>query len=416
MDDDDFQEARPRTSGVIAAAAAKKREKKAASSSSRAPKPTSVHVQVIGGGGGGDGGDSGAGGCSSGGSNAAPSPMAPPPRLPSGAAGASAQPRPTLALASPPPAALQQRASPGSWPSLPLGPAAINSSAPPSVAPTPSKKPAAKRKVASTPVDDGADEPQPVKPKAARTPKAATPRSSTPKSATPASGSRAREDDVASLVEAHLLARNKPLNGQMISDGLLGDGHKVSRAAAEKQLAILVEQGVVTVGEWNKAKLWWPTQERLSATDDAGIDQRIEALQARLPALKAAGLATAREVSERSKLPSFEQLAEQLATEEKACDVLRARIASREAKAKSEAAKTFTPAEAKKIRAQFEKLQKEWGRRKLMLRERLQEYAEEAGKKMAALVDDLGIELDEDVDVDSAQYGVRCKWPIKAGK
>jgi len=51
-----------------------------------------------------------------------------------------------------------------------------------------------------------------------------------------------------------------------------------------------------------------------------------------------------------------------------------------------------------------------------MLRERLQEYAEEAGKKMAALVDDLGIELDEDVDVDSAQYGVRCKWPIKAGK
>jgi hypothetical protein len=86
---------------------------------------------------------------------------------------------------------------------------------------------------------------------------------------------------------------------------------------------------------------------------------------------------------------------------------------AQEAKAKGEAAKNFTPAEAKKVRAQYEKLAKEWNRRKLMLREKLQEYSEASGKKMPALVEELGIELDEDIGVDSAQYGVKCKWQRK---
>lgn len=46
-----------------------------------------------------------------------------------------------------------------------------------------------------------------------------------------------------------------------------------------------------------------------------------------------------------------------------------------------------------------------------MLREKLHEYAEEAGKKVAVLVEEMGIELDEDHDVDPTQYGVKCKFP-----
>lgn len=84
---------------------------------------------------------------------------------------------------------------------------------------------------------------------------------------------------------------------------------------------------------------------------------------------------------------------------------------AQDAKSKEEASKKFTPAEAKKVRAQYEKLQKEWTRRKRMLREKLQEFSEDANKKVSALAEEMGIELDEDLGVDPTQYGVRCKFP-----
>ncbi|KAJ1627504.1 Tat binding protein 1-interacting protein-domain-containing protein [Pavlovales sp. CCMP2436] len=395
-DDDDFEEAMPRKSGgVLAQAAQKKRDKKKEGSgaSSRAPKPTSVHVQSLGG---------------------APSAsvFVPTTQSLSGAAGKQSVSPHGPAVSTPPP----QSARLGSSGS---GPSALDALAPPSVAATPTMR-AAKRKAPSTPTEGGSGSKQPT-PKAPRTPKAAaTPKKpptpqSTPRGA--GQGARAAESDAGALVAAHLLARNKPLNSQMISDGLLGDGHKVSKPLVEKQLATLVEAGTISAGEWGKAKLWWPNQERISATDDDEIDAKIAALQARLPAIKAAGLAKAKEVGERSRLPSFTLLGEHLADEERACEALRTRIAAREEKEKSGPNKSFTPAEAKKIRSQHEKLTKEWGRRKLMLREKLQEYCEASGKKMPALVEEIGIELDEDLGVDPTQFGVKCKWPQpKPGK
>jgi hypothetical protein len=88
----------------------------------------------------------------------------------------------------------------------------------------------------------------------------------------------------------------------------------------------------------------------------------------------------------------------------------RAPSSAQEAASKAGASKAFTPAEAKKVRSSYEKLQKEWGRRKLMLRERLAEYAEGTNKKIAVLVDELGLEFDEDTGIDATQFGVKVKW------
>lgn len=381
-DDADF-DMPPKKVGVLAASSQKKRDKsKEGSGSSRAPKPSSVHVQSIGGG------------------SATTAELA-------AAIGAG----PTTAGGAGP------SASPPPRPSAPFAPLAVNALP---ASPTP-KKAAAKRKACSTPEgeddDDGDREAvSKPKPKAARTPpKAATPKSPGASAGTPngAAGGRLAEGDVAGQVERFLLSRNKPLNAQMISDGLLGDGLKASKAAVEKQLAVLVEKGSINTGEWGKAKLWWPNQEAIASECDDGIEEKIAALQARIPGLKAAGQAKARELADRSKMVPFDQLQSQIADEEAACSALELRISARAAVAGSGSEKALTPAEAKKVRAQHEKYLREWARRKRMLLDALQQYCESSGKKLPALVEEMGIELDEDVGVDLLQLGVKCKWPSK---
>lgn len=487
MEDDDFQQA-----AAPPAAQSKSRlklKKKDSSSSSRAPKPASVHVQSIGGG-------------SSGGAAGGP------PRGPGAAASPVAAPTQPDASATPVGAEKQvcRASAPGAGPSAQPLAEAVQNTQPES---SPSQPPASGKRKASASAGEGAAS-QP-KAKAARSTPKSTPRKTTPKtspaSATP-KGGRLGEQDALGLVEAMVLRKNKPINGQVVSDALLGDGHKVSKPAVEKHLATLVEKGSVLHHEWGKAKLWWACQEQLAQSSDGGVDAKLTALEGRLPEMKQRAKAVAQGARLRArcvpctqhalpgrrrrrrthrrpcaralarpcaraparrvaaavldvkKMATFEQLGEQLEAEEAACAALRERLAERvrapapyvargrglrasrarpsralsathaphaphasrcpralarsqEAAAKGELKRSFTAAETKKLRTAHEKLRKEWQRRKLMLKDKLLEYIEASSKKLPALVEELGFELDEDVGVDAAEYGVKCKWPQK---
>ena len=195
---------------------------------------------------------------------------------------------------------------------------------------------------------------------------------------------------------------NQPVNAQMVVDHFRS---AISKAAAEKQLLELAASGHVVLKENGKSKIFWLNQEDMDAPSEAELRQldsdisRVTAekrtMNERLASLKAS-------VSAHAKMRSLEELR----AEEKH---LRDSLWKSEAQLSSKQGNSgdvppMSDKESEQVGNFYRKSLKEYKRRRSTCLEILQNLSENLGKPVKQLMEEWGLEGDEDHGVSVSSF------------
>ncbi|KAJ8902405.1 hypothetical protein NDN08_006810 [Rhodosorus marinus] len=210
---------------------------------------------------------------------------------------------------------------------------------------------------------------------------------------------KAKDEDV---VNEFLSAQNRPFSLQQIVDGLQSKGLK--KTACERALNVLVENGNVTLKEFGKAKIFLCRQDSIEIPDeqemmqmDADITEKAEELKqltSKRQELEKQISALNTAISLSDAISKCDQLNEEIAASRKKLDGM------------GPESEQVTEEEKKSVEDQYKKMRKEWTSRKRTAKDILDGISEGSGKKPKELVEEIGLETDEEQDSALSQLPV----------
>eukprot|EP00898_Chlorokybus_atmophyticus_P001348 jgi/Chlat1/2213/Chrsp17S02774 len=199
-------------------------------------------------------------------------------------------------------------------------------------------------------------------------------------------------------IEGRVLAfvneQNRPLNAQYVADHLQTQG--VKKTAAQKALDALAEGQEITAKDFGKQRLYIARQDRFEIPSEqelAAMESRLKALTSDVESEKAIVGVMENEVKSLHSALTDEQLITRTAELQK----------QKLAKLRSGAV-LVSPEERAKVLAAYLKTVNEWKKRKRMFKDFFNTITEAIDKKTADLMEEMGVETDEDAGVDINEY------------
>ncbi|KAL6074654.1 PSMC3 interacting protein [Balamuthia mandrillaris] len=209
------------------------------------------------------------------------------------------------------------------------------------------------------------------------------------------SKSKGGNGDAKKIILTYMKSQNRPYNAQMIFDNLHGE---VKKTQAQKVLTELVESGEIVEKAKGKQKIYWPNQEGLEAGDKSeldAIDAQIKACKEELKQLK-------EEMEQQRQRNSALNSAKTNQEVEEETERLTKENAEFEAKLGKlqGGAKLVSKADKAKAEKAYETSRAEWRRRKRICMEVIKSIGEPTNKKDKQIIEELGLETDEDAGAD----------------
>ena len=208
--------------------------------------------------------------------------------------------------------------------------------------------------------------------------------------------------------------QNRPRNAQDVSDHFKG---ALSKSQAEKHLEALSEAGSVRMKLNGKAKVFWYNQElvpELSAAEKAKLAADLAAAKAQV-ARGADELAQLQKSLKAGRARrSLDELTAEALTLRMEVQNEEAALAKRKGAKGDGGAPALTEAEAKKVKADYSRLLKEYKKRRRQCLEIVDQISEGCGKPPKKLIEEWGLETDEDYGVNQKDFPILDARPAPA--
>jgi len=208
--------------------------------------------------------------------------------------------------------------------------------------------------------------------------------------------------------------QNRPRNAQDVSDHFKG---ALSKSQAEKHLEALSEAGSVRMKLNGKAKVFWYNQElvpELSAAEKAKLASDLAAAKAQV-ARGADELAQLQKSLKAGRARrSLDELTAEALTLRMEVQNEEAALAKRKGAKGDGGAPALTEAEAKKVKADYSRLLKEYKKRRRQCLEIVDQISEGCGKPPKKLIEEWGLETDEDYGVNQKDFPILDARPAPA--
>lgn len=176
----------------------------------------------------------------------------------------------------------------------------------------------------------------------------------------------------------------------------------VKKSGVERSLASLVQKGIVTKKEYGKTKLFLRSQSDIELPDEETIreeEEEVKSLQTRISEVEAS-LAEARvkESAMRSQLTVDEARAQ--------CEALEEKVEEKRGKLEKLGDPSLLPTKEDKLKVEMEyfRFRTAWKKRKRIVKNIADTISEAMMKKPKELFEMIGIETDEDMKVNIADY------------
>ena len=264
--------------------------------------------------------------------------------------------------------------------------------------------------VASEPAAASAPAPAPAPSAPAAAAAAASPAPAKAKAGKAKAASTSAPDAVLDFMQQ----QNRPRNAQDVSDHFKG---ALSKSQAEKHLEALSEAGSVRMKLNGKAKVFWYNQElvpELSAAEKAKLATDLAAAKAQV-ARGADELAQLQKSLKAGRARrSLDELTAEALTLRMEVQNEEAALAKRKGAKGDGGAPALTEAEAKKVKADYSRLLKEYKKRRRQCLEIVDQISEGCGKPPKKLIEEWGLETDEDYGVNQKDFPILDARPAPA--
>eukprot|EP01087_Luapelamoeba_hula_P017992 TRINITY_DN5734_c0_g1_i1.p1 TRINITY_DN5734_c0_g1~~TRINITY_DN5734_c0_g1_i1.p1 ORF type:complete len:236 (-),score=48.81 TRINITY_DN5734_c0_g1_i1:74-718(-) len=198
-------------------------------------------------------------------------------------------------------------------------------------------------------------------------------------------------------VLAYMKRQNRPYNAQMLFENLHGE---VKKTAAGKVLSHLASTGELVEKTAGKQKIYWPRQDELAAADADGLralSDDIAEMRETIREIKQQNDEAAARNSRLKAQPTNDEAESQI--EELAA--ANAQMEERLARLRS-GTKLVSKADKEKSQRDYNLMRKEWTSRKRKCMDIVSAVAEGAGKRNKELMEETGVETDEDAGVSAS--------------
>lgn len=183
-------------------------------------------------------------------------------------------------------------------------------------------------------------------------------------------------------------------------DALQKEG--VKKTAVERALATLVENGQVNKKEYGKAKIFLLAQDKLDlpdAEDMASTDAELRTLSEKLNGLNSAIEEKKGRLAHLKSQYTFEGASERV---EKLSDELTTKLARRERLGDGSA--LMSKEEKLNVEKAYSDMRLLWKKYSSLVKGIVDQISEATGKKRSELYEEIGVETDEDVNVNFAEF------------
>lgn len=207
-------------------------------------------------------------------------------------------------------------------------------------------------------------------------------------------GKKDAEAEAEAMVLKFMLKQNRPFNAQTVVDGLKS---VVKKTAAAKALEALADRGPLTLKEYGKQKVYFPNQDQFEVPDAAVLKELDDEV-----------VQLTREVADLTEQVGAvdranKDLDNELTDEQVDAEVAKLEEAIQAGEGKLERLRTGAKPLSAEERASVDKnlgvAQTAWRKRKRICMDAVSQISEGTGKKPKLLVDEMGIEVDEEVGV-----------------
>eukprot|EP01098_Paradermamoeba_levis_P005720 TRINITY_DN2398_c0_g1_i1.p1 TRINITY_DN2398_c0_g1~~TRINITY_DN2398_c0_g1_i1.p1 ORF type:complete len:228 (-),score=66.07 TRINITY_DN2398_c0_g1_i1:135-818(-) len=199
------------------------------------------------------------------------------------------------------------------------------------------------------------------------------------------------DNDAEEQIWEYMRKQNRPYNIQTLVTNL---HESVSKKQAETVLDALVKKGKITEKEFGKTKIYWSNQQELPDVDKEGLaklEDQIEELKELKQTLAEEVKNKTAEYKKVAAAPKTAELDEQIQLLEKENQELSTRLA-----ALQKGTKMVSPESRAKVKKAHEAALTAYKKRKRMCMEMINQIQEVNDKSLKALMEDVGLETDED--------------------
>ncbi|KAF7808903.1 homologous-pairing protein 2-like protein [Senna tora] len=209
-----------------------------------------------------------------------------------------------------------------------------------------------------------------------------------------------KSDSAEAIVLNYVNEQNRPLNAQNVADAL--QKFNLKKAAIQKALDNLADGGRISFKEYGKQKIYLARQDQFSIPNNEELNQMKEQnanLQKQLEEQKKAISEVEGEIKTLQSNLTLEQIREREAKLRKEVEEMENKLT------KLRSGVTLVrPEERKAVEDTFTEKLSQWRKRKRMFKDLWDTLTENSPKDPKEFKEELGIEYDEDVDVNLQSY------------
>jgi len=221
------------------------------------------------------------------------------------------------------------------------------------------------------------------------------------------------EDEGTEIVLNYMNSQNRPFNAKQVFENIHGKETGLSSAKVTKILEDLVAQGKMQSKDHNKKNVYWASQNRFEAVDEAGmkeLDERVAKLKQEEDDLRAQVGVLESEHKSLVSEPTDGEIDKQL----EELEALNKQLAGRLEKIRSNS-KAVDSKQKEKLEQQYNLTKTEWRKRKRKFQDISDQIEENIeAKKWKKMKVEIGVETDEDVgmkiDEDQTSKFKAKKW------
>lgn len=205
---------------------------------------------------------------------------------------------------------------------------------------------------------------------------------------------KADEDDAKEMVLEYFTKENRPYS---VNDVINNLNNKFGKTMAQRVIDSLVQEGKLREKVKGKQKLYYLNQDDMEVAKDgelAILDKELEVLNEENQKLDKQLKAKQSELSRLQTQPTMKELDVKIPSLTTEVKKLETRL-----KSIKEATSGCDPQETARMKKEFEKFKKEWSGRRRTAQEMIGFMAETTGKNRSELIEELGLETDEEAGV-----------------